>query len=148
LRAGCVRAAPFGDLRAEDPQLLDPADPDDPGLLWFDIEGRAVPAPSVKDVWDRQRVEYSVSRYNLDFPPLIEKRRAVWSECSSRIEEYRAELERYYADKQNDVARAGFKRAAKSVRDMMGEDEELSGVARACVLSTGDPRVIGLLRAA
>jgi hypothetical protein len=74
LRVGCARCMPLGDHRLEDPQLLDPIDEDDPALLSFNMEGRAVPAAHVTDDWERARVEYSVERYNLDFPPLMDKR--------------------------------------------------------------------------
>jgi hypothetical protein len=49
LRVGCPRCAPHGDLRHEDPQLLDPVDPEDPALISFNLEGRAIPAPDVTD---------------------------------------------------------------------------------------------------
>lgn len=148
LRPGTVRRSPDGDYRLEDPQLLDPADPDDPALLSFNMEGRAVPSAQLTDDWERERVEYSVKRYNLDFPPLMDKRKIVWSECWSRIEEYLRELARYRDDKDNVLARDRFKQAAKQVRALMDERSELSAVARACVLSTGDPRVQGLLGSA
>jgi uncharacterized protein (TIGR02646 family) len=92
LRAGCARIAPLGDVRSEDPQLLDPADADDPNLLSFNVEGRAIPTASVHDEWERDRVKYSIERYNLDFGPLMDKRKAVWAECWSRIQEYLQEL--------------------------------------------------------
>ena len=44
LRPGRVRVRPHGDIRYEAPQLLDPIDEDDPGLLSFNLEGRAIPA--------------------------------------------------------------------------------------------------------
>lgn len=146
LRPGCARAAPFGDLRYEDTLLLDPIDEDDPSLLSFNVQGRAIPAPAIKDDWEKARVEYSVERYNLDFPPLMDKRKVVWSECWSRIQEYRRELETYQADKANAIAKHQSKQAAKHIREMIREEQELSAVARACVLSTGDPRVVGLLQ--
>lgn len=148
LRAGCARCSPLGDIRLEDPTLLDPVDEDDPNLLSFDLEGHAIPAAHVVDAWERARVEFSVERYNLDFPPLMDKRKAVWSECWNRIQEYLRELALYHDDKTNAVARDRYKQASKHVRALMREEQELSAVARACVLSTGDPRVTGLLQTA
>lgn len=148
LRDGCARAGVDGDLRYEEPMLLDPADEDDPVLLFFNLEGRAVAAPHVNDPWETTRVEYSVERYNLDFPPLMAKRKTVWAECWNRVEEYRRELTLYQNDPTNAVARDRFKQAAKRVRAMIREEQELSAVARACVESAGDPRVSGLLRSA
>jgi len=40
------------------------------------------------------------------------------------------------------------KEAAIAIREMLREEKELSAVARACVLSTGDRRVLGLLQSA
>jgi hypothetical protein len=146
LRQGCARAAPFGDLRYEDTLLLDPIDEDDPSLLSFNVQGRAIPAPHITDDWERARVAYSVERYNLDFPPLMDKRKVVWAECWDRIREDRDELAKYQADKANLIARDRYKQAVKHVRAMMREEKELSAVARACVLSSGDSRVVGLLQ--
>jgi len=148
LRSGCARVAPLGDVRHEDPQLLDPIDEDDPALLSFNVEGRAMPAAHIRDEWEKARVEYSVERYNLDFPPLTDKRKAVWAECWNRIQEYLKELSTYHADKTNVIARDRSKQALKSVREMMREEGELSAVARACVLGTGDARVTSLLQSA
>ena len=61
-----------------DAQLLDPIDEDDPVLLSFNVEGRAIPAAHLTDAWEKARVEYSVERYNLVFPPLMDKRKVVW----------------------------------------------------------------------
>src|SRR2546430_15986682 len=38
------------------------------------------------------------------------------------------------------------KQAVKRIRELMGEDRELSAVARACILSSGDPRLTGILQ--
>ncbi|AUB79767.1 hypothetical protein [Candidatus Thiodictyon syntrophicum] len=146
LRPGCLRCMAQGDHRYEDPMLLDPADEHDPTLLSFNIEGRAVPAAHITDDWERERVEYSVERCSLDFPTLMDKRKVVWSECWGRIQKYLEELERYHADKSNAIAKNGYKEAAGNVRRLIREDQEFTAVARACVLSSGDPRVLGLLR--
>ena len=146
LRAGCPRSAAHGDLRHEDPQLLDPVDPDDPALISFNLEGRAIPAPHVTEDWEKSRVEYSVERYNLDFPPLMDKRKAVWANCWEQIQHYLTELRLYHADRTNGIARDRYKQTLRALREMVREDKELSAVARACVLSSGDSRVIGILQ--
>jgi hypothetical protein len=148
LRDGCKRVGLDGDLRYEEPMLLDPVDEDDPILLFFDLEGHAVPAPHVNDDWEKTRVDYSVERYNLDFSPLMDKRKTVWAECWSRVEEYRHELGLWRQDPTNAVARDRFKQAAKHVRAMIEPDQELSAVARACLESAADPRLAGFLRSA
>lgn len=148
LRPMCARVGPLGDIRLEDPQLLDPADPDDPGLLSFDLEGNAIVAPGVSDQWEIARVTYSIDKLKLDFGPLADKRKTVWRECWARISEYLRELSLYHSDKQNPVARASYKQAVRSLRAMIHEDRELSSVARACINASGDPRVISVLQTA
>lgn len=148
LRDGCARVGPRGDLRQEMPLLLDPIDEDDPVLLFFDIEGHAVAAPHVTGEWERTRVAYSVERYNLDFPQLMDKRKTVWAECWNRIEEYRRELSLYQQDPANAVAHNGVRQASKHLRALIRSDQELSAVARACLQSAGDIRLDGFLRSA
>jgi uncharacterized protein (TIGR02646 family) len=148
LRSGCRRVRVGGDLRTEDPQLLDPADEDDPNLITFDVEGNAIPVPGVS-TWDRTRVEYSVDRCKLDFPPLMDKRKTIWAECWSRIQAYLVELQLYdESGGTNLIARTQSKEKANAIREMIREEQELSAVARACIISSGDPRVVGLLRTA
>lgn len=145
LRTGCKRAQPFGDLRYEQPVLLDPIDEDDPNLISFNLEGRAVPAPYVEDPWERDRVIRSVERYNLDFPALMEKRKIIWSEMWAQLQEYLKELALYHEDPNNLIAKDRSKQAAKRVRALISERAEFSSVARACILSTGDQRAISLI---
>lgn len=144
----CRAKKPTDDLRQENPLLLDPTDPDDPNLLSFNLEGKAIPAPDLNDAWDRKRVEYSIKRYNLDFGPLEAKRKIIWSNCWNHIEQYRQELERLNDDATNSIARNQVKEKAKAIRDMLQADKELSAVARACVLSSGDSRILRFLQSA
>lgn len=146
LRPGCARITFGGDLRFEDPILLDPADEDDPNLITFDVEGNAIPAPGISE-WERARVVYSVGRCKLDFPPLASKRKMVWAECWRRIQDFLAELRRYEeSGGTNAIAKTLSKEKAKAIREMIREDQELSSVARACILSSGDRRLEGMLR--
>lgn len=144
LRDGCHRVTQGGDLRLEDPILLDPADPHDPSLLSFNVEGRAIPVAGCTDPWDIARVKYSVERYNLDFPALMDKRKLIWNECWTRIEQYRAELHNYHQTK-SPVARQQAREKAEQIRAMIAEEVELSSVAKACIIGSGDPRIISLL---
>lgn len=128
--------------------LLDPMSSHDASLLSFNLEGDAIVAAGVTDDWEVQRVKYSIERMNLSFGPLSAKRKAVWANCWSAIEEYLNELAIYYEDKTNVIARTSFKRAMDKLITMIGEAEEFSSVARACILATGDPRVMSVLQAA
>jgi uncharacterized protein (TIGR02646 family) len=137
---------PTDDLRLENPLLLDPSDPEDPNLLFFDATGRARPAPYINNEWDKKRVEQSIKRCNLDFNPLVEKRRIVWNECWQHIQQYRQEIIKCDVSNGNSsIAKHMLREKAKAIREMIKTNQELSSVARACILSSGDPRVIGLL---
>jgi hypothetical protein len=146
LRKKCIRCSPHGDLRYEITLLLDPVDEDDPALLSFNVLGEAIPAAHVTDAWERSRVEYSVTRYNLTFSPLADRRKAVWSECWNRIQDYLRELILYQNNPTNVIAKHALRHAAGRIREMMKPDKELSSVARACVISSGDPRVTAILQ--
>lgn len=148
LRPGSPRATgPAFDLRHEAPYLLDPIDDGDPNLISFNVVGRAIPAPGIDDAWDKERVTYSVERFNLDFPPLMEKRKVIWNECWQRIQSYKNELQ-HLKNNDNAIARTQAREALRCIREMIRPEKELSSVARACVLSTGDPRIVGLLQSA
>jgi uncharacterized protein (TIGR02646 family) len=145
IRDVTLRCEPLGDLGFEDPQLLDPADADDPGLLSFNVQGTALPAPHVTDDWEKARVEYSIEKLRLDFPALEGRRKMIWAECWGRAQEYIDELAKYHAKKSNVIARDRYKRAAKHLLAMIQADSELSMVARACLESSGDLRLKHLL---
>jgi uncharacterized protein (TIGR02646 family) len=146
LQTGCNRAhGPGADLRLEVPLLLDPADPHDPTLLTFDVEGHARPAAHLGEGWERERADYSIERLTLDFPPLMDKRKLLWAECWRRVKAYLSELARADADPTNAVARIQARAAALEIRKMINPSAELSATARACMVGTGDPRVTALL---
>jgi uncharacterized protein (TIGR02646 family) len=146
LRSGCARArAPGADLRLEVPLLLDPTDPHDPTLLTFDVEGHARAAAHLPAGWERDRAECSIERLTLDFPPLMDKRRLLWAECWRRIRSYLEELALVDADPNNPVAHTQVRNAASDIRKMLTPSAELSAIARACIVGTGDPRVTALL---
>jgi hypothetical protein len=138
--------SPDGDLRYEDPLLLDPTDSHDPTLLFFNMEGRAIPSPHINDEWEQRRVTYSIERYNLDFPPLMDERKVKWHNCWQNVQAYLDELNKYNKDKNNSIAKEMLREKSKNIRDMLKADQELSSVACACLLSTGDKRLICFLQ--
>lgn len=132
-----------GDLRYESPLLLDPANSHDTSLLYFNMEGRAIPDPSIISNWETDRVVRSVERYNLDFPALMDKRKTVWNDCWKHIQDYLQELEKLHkGDQDNPIARHELQSKADAIIKLTCGDKEFSAVARACILSTGDPRVL------
>lgn len=148
LKEGNKRAGPTDDIRLEEPTLLDPADPDDPSLISFNVEGEAILMPGCTDPWETYRVEYSIERYNLNnYPPLVSERKKTWSNCWETVKQYLDELNSYKKTN-SPIARQQFKEKARQIRAMLNPDQEFSAVVRACLISTGDDRVVGLLRTA
>jgi uncharacterized protein (TIGR02646 family) len=145
LRKDCKRVELNGDIRLEEPLLLDPADPEDPSLLSFDVYGKAIIAPGVDDEWEKERIQYSIDRYNLNgYALLVDQRKLVWSECWRLIQQYRSELMTYRQNR-SPIARQQVKSTTLDIRLMLREDKEFSAVARACIMSSGED-VRGLLQ--
>ena len=129
--------------------LLDPADDEDPALLFFNSIGEAVCSPERDDPWEINRVNYSIDRYILnDYQPLVDKRKIIWDECWRLTQEYLNEIDTYNATG-SQVARTRTKEKIKQIRSMLTADQEFSSAARACVFSFGqqDRRAMVLLRA-
>jgi hypothetical protein len=139
-------SSPDDDCRYEPYLLLDPANAYDADLLFFNMEGRAIPHPKTDIQWERERVIQSVKRCKLDFPALENKRRAVWHDCWMHIQSYLVELDKLHkGDRDNPLARHELANKADAIKELINGNRELSSVAKACILSTNDPRVTRLL---
>lgn len=119
----------------EQPHFLDPTNAHDVGLLAFDEEGKAVPAPGISR-WERVRVRRTVDRLKLaEHQALAEERRKVWQRVSVQINLYLNALTRAG---HSAVEREKAKRAAGEIKKLTRPDAELSSVARWCVLLRND----------
>ena len=146
LKSGCARIHCNGDVRGEEPLLLDPADPNDPLLISFEMTGDVILSPGIDDEWEKVRVEYSIDRYNLNgYPPLVDKRKLVWSDCWNLIRQYQEELANYQSTK-SQFAHEMFKEKIRRIRRMIGPEIEFSSVARSCIMSSGDRRIINIIQ--
>lgn len=124
--------------------LLDPTDADDVDLLAFDEEGRAIPAPGATD-WEVRRVEETIKRLKLnEHEALTQERRKVWQRMSLEIEQYQRFKLRCGAGG-NPVAKARASVHARNIRSMTRETQELSAVAKWCVLFRNDERLSKLV---
>lgn len=129
---------------AETPYLLDPIRYADVALLAFDEEGKAVPAPGTSQ-WESDRVGETVKRLKLnEHAPLAEARRKLWQKVDGLIADY-ATAKASSADGNNPVARDRLDRACRDLRHLTRHTEELSAVARWCVLLRNDPQLSRLL---
>ena len=120
----------------EDMMLLDPCDEDDPILLTFASDGRAIPnANAILDPKDEIRVNTSIKLYHLDHEPLEEARERLWDFCQRMINEIRA-----IVINPQDISQRGKDRAKflkQESRKLTGRSLELSAVAIACCEENG-----------
>ena len=123
---------PAEDLDQEQPFLLDPCDPADPVLLWFDEDGRPVPSPTTcpdVDCYLGQRALISIRLLHLDHVDLVERRRAL---CN-RIRELIHHADRMFLRYQGGDATAheAFSNSIRQLRGTLHEREEYTATAYA-----------------
>lgn len=124
--------------------LLDPTDADDVELIAFDEEGKAIPAPG-NSTWEVKRVEETIKRLKLnEHAALTQERQKVWQRMSLEIERYKRFKARCAAGS-NPVARERASQHAQNIRAMTRETQELSAVAKWCVLFRNDNQLSRLV---
>jgi len=120
----------------EDIMLLDPCDENDPILLTFSSDGKAIAnANAILDPKDEIRVNTSIKLYHLDHEPLEEARERLWGFCQRMIDRIRA-----ISSIREDISIKGkneLKQLQKELRRLTGRNEELSAVAIACCEENG-----------
>lgn len=120
----------------EEIMLLDPCDEDDPILLTFSANGKAIPnVNAILDPKDEIRVITSIKLYHLDHEPLEEARERTWDFCQRMIDRIRG-----ISIDPNDISVKGrndVKFYQKELRRLTGKNEELSAVAIACCEQNG-----------
>lgn len=123
---------------SEVPYLLDPINPNDPGLLAFDEEGNAIPVPGADD-WTKERVRISVERLKLnDHDALPAERRRVWQDVTGAIEVFLTAKAAYHP-KTNPAPKVTMDERARFLFGKTRKEAELSSVARWCLLLRNDP---------
>lgn len=139
LQPGCIRAtASCRTIDDEVPELLDPADPNDPSLIDFDEEGRIRASPAAVTEWDRARVAASSTRYKLDHEPLEQERRRIWAECRIKIDECDSAVTHAQVNK-SIASRTKALGLMKEFRALIAPAAPLSRVVRSCLLASGKP---------
>ncbi len=137
---------PDDPINDELPLLLDPILQGDCLLMSFTEEGKPIPADD-SEAWDKQRVEYSIERYKLDYDPLNQQRKTVWITAISLINEYskhKKEANRTGSAAANKLADDKLKQVMKMLR----KDSPYSMAAVASLHSTGVPAIQRLVMAA
>lgn len=123
------------DLDLEDPALLDPTNPADPTLLWFDEKGTTQPRyDENKNRTCFNRAKCSIDVYGLNHVDLCEARLAI----SNQIKDYVKNGTKYfsaYCDHQNNVsAKIAFESCIKELVSFISNKAEFSAAARATLL--------------
>jgi uncharacterized protein (TIGR02646 family) len=126
---------PEDDLDAEQPLLLDPTSPADPGLLWFDEDGQAVPNPQFctdHDSYFFRRADASITLYQLNHVNIVERRKRLCKEIRDLV----GELNYYFTKYQqgNQTARSAYADRIKLLRRKVMQDMEYSATAYAMLM--------------
>lgn len=131
LRENCRAATCKAELDDEVFYLLDPVNPDDPDLLHFNDEGKAVPSITEDDQpWEFQRAKISIDLYHLNHTPLREARQVVWNLCQRKIDEIKTIGKKEYRSASDN---ARVQRIREELREMTSKKSEFSAVALACI---------------
>jgi hypothetical protein len=126
--------SPGDNLEDEEPMLLDPSSSADPGLLWFDENGQAVPNPicSGPNGYPYRRVEASIRFYHLNHIGVVEQRKELCSEIRRCVEE----ADRYFTKYQegDGTARTAFEHAIRDLKGRLAAKARFSATARAMLM--------------
>lgn len=131
LHPNSVRASsPNHNLNDEAPFLLDPTNPVDPFMLWFQDDGRACPKHSEAQGFAHQRAEVTINILNLNDEKIIEARKKLWSRCISLINHGDEAFAQY--QKGSPTGRTLFETVIREIQDLIQSSAEFSAAARAC----------------
>jgi|TARA_R110000751_G_scaffold52079_7_gene113703 hypothetical protein len=135
LRERCMAVCQPGiSVSRESPMFLDPLDAEDVELIGFNALGMPEPCanPVVElDDWDKQRVEFSIKKYGLANPDLVDQRKSVWNSLVALFNEYH-----YYTSKskkeQCKVSKGEAKRIAIELKGYLDPRREFTALVRDC----------------
>jgi hypothetical protein len=112
------------DIEQEDPELLDPIDPNDWKLLTFRADGHPTPVKPA-GTRDHQRAAASISVYHLHCKPLVDDRRAV----AGAVQRLVQELEQLRPKIDDRAVRAVYKAREVALLRAIHPDSEYSAAA-------------------
>ncbi|WP_413998136.1 hypothetical protein ACMDB5_10085 [Flavobacterium sp. W1B] len=131
LRNGCLPATCVDELDDEVIYLLDPINPNDPDLLFFSEDGKAVPSVEKdSEPWNYARAVVSIDIYHLNHTPLKDARLVVWNLCQRKINQIKQINQKEHRTA-GDNARIEIIKA--EIREMISKSAEFSAVALACI---------------
>jgi len=130
---------PDSPIEAEQPLLLDPSEPGDPGLIWFDETGQATGHPRAHDSeYLTRRVDETISKYHLNQPALVERRRELARWVTDKV----AHADQMFVERQggNPAAEAAYAEAIRDLAEALRKKGEYSAQARCTLLGLRDGR--------
>ena len=124
---------PEDEIEREEVELLDPTNASDPGLLWFNDEGQAVPKYN-DNPYPRlhRRAKTSIELYHLNHVDTVEYRRELGRRIRKLIEDSNRFFADYAGGDQNAIR--GYERAIEELRGMIKEEAEFSATARSLLM--------------
>ena len=121
--------------------LLDPCHRYDPLKITFNSNGEAMSL--YKDGWHFKQAQYTIDTLKLNFKHLKEARKKIWVKCSNLIEEIQKFLDE--ENKNSSATRRGqIEEKLKQIKELIKPTSEFSGIARACLKSTGVDWAMGI----
>jgi len=131
LRNGCTPATCADELDDEVIYLLDPTNSNDPNLLFFSNDGKAIPSVEEEsEPWNYSRAKVSIDIYHLNHTPLKDARLVVWNLCQRKIDQMKT-INQKTLRTAGDNAR--IEMIKTELREMMSKSSEFSAVALACI---------------
>ena len=122
------------DLDNERPMLLDPTDPADPTLLWFEPDGRAVPRyDEVEHSWFHVKADKSIDLYHLNESRTKSRRRDNHLRLIQTIREAADHLR--MSENGEEVSVKGVRNAFGRIRDMVKPSADYSAAAKATIFA-------------
>jgi hypothetical protein len=122
----------------EEPELIDPAAPNDPALLGFLDDGRAVERyDKARFPAEHRRARTSIKLYHLNHVPLVENRKIICNKIRNLVRDGDV----YFSDLLgNASAQSGFASAVRELQKALRADAESAAAARVALLGFRDSR--------
>lgn len=116
--------------------FLDPTIIDDPLKISFDDTGKTFPVSSNVEDWDYVRASYTINNLDLNYEPLVDKRKDLWVNIIMKIRRIQALIS------ENNISPSvsrmiEIKEKMKELKLLSSPQSEFSATASACLYSSG-----------
>ena len=116
--------------------FLDPTIIDDPLKISFIDTGKVVPSSPNSTDWDYIRADYTIANLNLNYEPLVEGRKSLWTRIMLKIREIQNLMDENNVNPS--VSKSTILREKiKELKNLTNPQSEFSATASACLYSSG-----------